>query len=142
MSANIKFICTSFRSRQKSKLNPLTSYSGLQMFNFVLPCWSSWISDPNKIQKTCKRQSNYHWCKVWVQPIKLLYLHLVAMLNKQQQNQRSTTNGATIVSIWPSSFRKEYIESSNPVHGKVYSIQHYVIKFVSDLQQVGGFLHQ
>ena len=26
------------------------------------------------------------------------------------------------------------------VHGKVYSIQHYVIKFVSDLRQVGGFL--
>jgi hypothetical protein len=24
--------------------------------------------------------------------------------------------------------------------GEVYSIQHYVIKFVSDLQQVGGFL--
>jgi len=30
--------------------------------------------------------------------------------------------------------------SSNPIYGKVYSIQHYVIKFVSDLQQVGGFL--
>jgi hypothetical protein len=30
--------------------------------------------------------------------------------------------------------------SSNPVHGEVYSIQHYVIKFVNDLQQVGGFL--
>jgi len=29
------------------------------------------------------------------------------------------------------------IVSSNPVHGKVYLIQHYVIKFVSDLQQVG-----
>jgi len=25
-------------------------------------------------------------------------------------------------------------------HGKVYSIQHYVIKFVSVLRQVGGFL--
>ena len=24
--------------------------------------------------------------------------------------------------------------------GKVYSIQHYVIKFVNDLRQVGGFL--
>jgi hypothetical protein len=24
--------------------------------------------------------------------------------------------------------------------GEVYSMQHYVIKFVSDLQQVGGFL--
>jgi len=32
------------------------------------------------------------------------------------------------------------VVSSNPVHGKVYSIQHYVIKFVRDLQQVGGFL--
>jgi IS4 transposase len=29
---------------------------------------------------------------------------------------------------------------SNTVHGKVYSIQHYVIKFVSDLRQVVGFL--
>jgi hypothetical protein len=26
---------------------------------------------------------------------------------------------------------------SNPAHGEVYSIQHYVIKFVSDLLQVG-----
>jgi hypothetical protein len=29
---------------------------------------------------------------------------------------------------------------SNPTQCKVYSIQHYVIKFVSDLQ-VGGFLY-
>ena len=28
------------------------------------------------------------------------------------------------------------VVSSNPVHGEVYSIQHYVIKFVSDLRQV------
>ena len=26
-----------------------------------------------------------------------------------------------------------------PIYGKVYSIQHYVIKFISDLRQVGGF---
>jgi len=30
--------------------------------------------------------------------------------------------------------------SLNPIHGEVYLIQHYVIKFVSDLRQVGGFL--
>jgi hypothetical protein len=30
--------------------------------------------------------------------------------------------------------------SSNPVYGEVYSIQHYVIKFVSDLKQVSSFL--
>ena len=32
------------------------------------------------------------------------------------------------------------VVSSNPVHVEVYSIQQYVIKFVSDLRQVGGFL--
>ena len=32
------------------------------------------------------------------------------------------------------------VVSSNPVHGKVYLIQHDVIKFVSDLRQVSGFL--
>ena len=30
--------------------------------------------------------------------------------------------------------------SSNPDHGEVYSIQHYVIKFVNDLRQIGGLL--
>jgi hypothetical protein len=30
--------------------------------------------------------------------------------------------------------------SFNPTHVGVYSLQHYVIKFVSDLRQVGGFL--
>ena len=32
------------------------------------------------------------------------------------------------------------VVSSNSVHGEVYSIQHYVIMFVSDLRQDGGFL--
>jgi hypothetical protein len=32
------------------------------------------------------------------------------------------------------------VVSSNPIHGEVYSIQHYVIKFVNDFWQVGGFL--
>ena len=32
------------------------------------------------------------------------------------------------------------VVSSNTVHGEVYLIQHYMIKFVSDLGQVGGFL--
>ena len=31
------------------------------------------------------------------------------------------------------------IKNLNPDHGEVYSIQHYVIKFGSDLRQVSGF---
>ena len=33
------------------------------------------------------------------------------------------------------------VVSSNPVNGEMYSIHHDVIKFVSGLRQVGGFLH-
>jgi hypothetical protein len=33
------------------------------------------------------------------------------------------------------------VVSWNPAHGKMYSRQHYVIKFVSDMQKV-GYLHQ
>jgi hypothetical protein len=33
------------------------------------------------------------------------------------------------------------VVNSYPAHGEVYSIQHYVIKCVSDLRQVDGFLH-
>ena len=29
---------------------------------------------------------------------------------------------------------------SNPIRGEVHSIQHYVMKYVSDLRQIGGFL--
>ena len=32
------------------------------------------------------------------------------------------------------------VVGSNPTHGEVYAIQHYVIKFVSDLRQVGDFI--
>jgi hypothetical protein len=32
------------------------------------------------------------------------------------------------------------VVSSNPIHGEVYSIQHYVMKFASDLRHVSGFL--
>ena len=37
-------------------------------------------------------------------------------------------------------FFSQKVVSSNPICGEVYSIQHYVIKFVSDLRQVRGFL--
>ena len=32
------------------------------------------------------------------------------------------------------------VVSLNPVNGEVYSIQHYVIKFVIDLRQISGYL--
>ena len=45
--------------------------------------------------------------------------------------------GFTNVESVPSTTK---VLNSNPAHGEVYLIQHYVIKFVSYLRQVGGWL--
>ena len=44
------------------------------------------------------------------------------------------------VFLWYCSSWLTNVKYRNPVYDDVYSIQHYVIKFVSDLPQVGGFL--
>jgi hypothetical protein len=46
----------------------------------------------------------------------------------------ATFNKISVISWWV----KLWV--SNPTHGEVYSIQHYMIKFISDLGQVCGFL--
>ena len=43
--------------------------------------------------------------------------------------------GLFMVNLCPCNF-----VSSNPDHGVVHSIQRYVVKFISDMRQVGGFL--
>ena len=51
--------------------------------------------------------------------------------------------GAVLVVIIYGSWIYNYLAnlvSSNPAHVEVYLIQHYVIKFISELRQVGGFL--
>jgi hypothetical protein len=42
-----------------------------------------------------------------------------------------------LVQLWSITTK---VVSLNPVHDEVYSIQHYVIKFVSDVRKGGGFL--
>jgi len=58
------------------------------------------------------------------------------------------TMGAVVVIVWYLDLQLPMqsvpittdVVSSTSVHGEVYSIQHYMIKFVSDLRQVGGFI--
>ena len=49
-------------------------------------------------------------------------------------------NSKSWIRPWQSVSFTTNVVSSNPAHDVVYSIQHYVIKFVSDLWQVGGLL--
>ena len=46
---------------------------------------------------------------------------------------QGSENGRVVTIVWYD------VVSSNPVHGKVFSIQNYLIKIVSDSRQVGGF---
>jgi hypothetical protein len=49
-----------------------------------------------------------------------------------------------IKDLFVEEFKEEYPQKATDLwqvtHDEVYSIQHYVIKFVSDLRQIGGFL--
>jgi hypothetical protein len=54
--------------------------------------------------------------------------------------KRPFTFAESIVSLQGISKRSNEVVSLSPVHDEVYSIQYYVINFVSDLRQVGGFL--
>ena len=63
-------------------------------------------------------------------------------------NNRGRGGGVVVVIAWKLDFQLPVqsvpittnVAISNTVHGEVYSIQQYVIQFVSDLRQVGGFL--
>ena len=58
---------------------------------------------------------------IWLNLMKLSWFHYFVDLQLPVQSMPITTK----------------VVSSNPVHGEVYLIQYYVIKFVSDLRQLG-----
>ena len=59
-----------------------------------------------------------------------LFVTHTRVLNKNTNRRDHTIFGFTTTKV----------ESSNLAYCEVYSIQHYVIKFVSDFRQVDGFL--
>ena len=87
-----------------------------------------------------KDRCQMHTLKVFRSPVWLL-LHRLSSphyryIRKMRCGDRLPLTQLPMQSV-PSTTK---VVSSNPVHGEVYSIQHYVIKFVSGLRQVGGFL--
>ena len=85
-----------------------------------------------------------------IEPVqdKYMYSLFTACLHYIKSMINSFFLGAAIVIVWQLDLQLQVqsvpvttkVVSSNPVHGEVYLIQHYVIKFVSDLRQVGDFL--
>jgi hypothetical protein len=74
------------------------------------------------------------WCLLTGQLIKCMH-HILTLSGRRVRN-RMIVGFTTICVI---STYNHYSCEFEP-HGEVYSIQHPVIKFVIDLQQVGGFL--
>jgi len=85
----------------------------------------------------------YFQCNVTESIVKNLHLqifmpwYIVCIL---YQERSSWSYGSWIYNYLGNQCLIIKVVSSNPTHGVVYSIQHYVINFVSDLWQVDGFL--
>ena len=70
------------------------------------------------------------------------------LLNLENQIVGNKAGTAVVMIVWQLDLQLSVqsvpitteVVRSNPAHGEVFSIQHYVIKFVSDLRQIGGFL--
>ena len=69
------------------------------------------------------------------------FLHLSEYIWGRHGHDRNVVVGFTLLPVQSVPIITEVV-SSNPVHGEVYLLQHFVIKFVSELQQVRGFLRQ
>ena len=82
-------------------------------------------------------QNHNVFCNTYVP--KCQYLHLVLTQCTSLVIYRLRCRPVFYVSLL-SVLITSIVVSSNPTHDEVYSIQHYVIKFVSDLWKVGGFL--
>ena len=76
-------------------------------------------------------------------------LHLQKMESPFHKYTEYNIGAIVVVIVWWLDLQRPVLSvpitakvvSSNPAHGEVYSIQHYVIKFVSDMRQVSGFFH-
>jgi hypothetical protein len=65
-------------------------------------------------------------------PRYISYLHINISFRGRHGRDRMVVGFITTCVIMPITTK---VVSLNPIHGKVYSIQHYVMKFVNDLQQ-------
>ena len=91
--------------------------------------YSSAVKGWNNGKFNCYLGFSYLYRKHFLEETNLLPYGIVKILYHLQQPMQSVPITTDFV-------------SSNLDQGEVYPIQHYVIKFVSDLRQVGGFLHQ
>ena len=96
-------------------------------YRFVSPC--------TPVQK-CNYNSNFHFCDIqfhyrFVSPCTLVIT--ILSLGKSS----SMCYYITVIDFLHIFFTN--VVSSNNSHGEVYSIQDYLMQFVSDLQHVGGF---
>ena len=100
------------------------------------------IQLPNSLSHQC-----HFYLQGWGLMSYLCYLYLFTY-NGVQYIFIISVAGVVVVIVWQFDLQLPVqlvsittkVVSSNPVHGEVYQIQHYVIKFVSDLRQVRGFL--
>jgi hypothetical protein len=91
------------------------------------------------------------WCLLFLFVVDFLVINMKhAEINLQflfSETCVTVNHGAVVVIVWKLDLQLPMqsipiatnVVSLNPAHGQAYTIQHYVIKFVSDLRQFCGF---
>jgi hypothetical protein len=92
------------------------------------------------VQVSLKKKTNIFDHFANISSLKQLFGYRFLELNNVSKFRGSSWSYGSFTTTCEISVYHHLSCASNLVHGKVYSIQLYVIKFVSDLQQVSGFL--
>ena len=80
----------------------------------------------------------FEYCVLIVLGVNTLYIYIIVNYNRDRHGHDHMIVGfITIYTIDPHHLTKSV--RLNPAHSEVYLIQHYVIKFVSELWQAGDF---
>jgi hypothetical protein len=115
-----------------SCFKPLLNYLAFQYFDIELTWW--WLFQKRVV---CTKLDIYFF-------ISIIFMMKISLNggSLDYQGKKKGYNGYCGQLCLATGHQRRFliIWSSNLVHGEEYSIQHYVIKFVSDLRQVGGFL--
>jgi hypothetical protein len=92
------------------------------------------ISPPLNLVMTHWLNNHWRWWKVNIQLKRNLEYLRKQQIWRKVVHLNHAHGKVYLIQIW------HKVVHSNHAHGEVYLIQHYVIKCVSDLQQVSGFL--
>ena len=106
-------------------------------YNSFVSIFISFITEYRSVNERQQSQKLYTWLSSIDSWIFIGWLYIVCHCCVDHKSTMAAIAGLFNIRAYA---KYKFSNHSNPAHGEVYSIQNYVIQFVSDLRHVGGFL--